>query len=120
MNDEISAGLKNALERGQTLKAAVQSFINAGYNPVEVRESAKMLSGESAQINAANELDAPAQRNKTNEVVNPLPRSGIKQELNGERNKSSRGKRALIIGLVILLMVVIVGGLGFLIYYFFS
>ncbi|MEI6849525.1 MAG: hypothetical protein WCK29_00655 [archaeon] len=43
MRDEIQAGLKNALERGDTLDQAVQSFISAGYNPVEVKEAANSL-----------------------------------------------------------------------------
>ncbi|MDP3881779.1 MAG: hypothetical protein Q8Q31_02780 [Nanoarchaeota archaeon] len=47
MRDEIWAGLKNALERGQPLEQAVQSFINAGYNANEVKEAARSI-GEGA------------------------------------------------------------------------
>ncbi len=118
MKDEIFYGLKNALDRGQSLKTAVQSFINAGYNPVEVREAGKMLSGESAQITEPTELDVPAQEVKGGGVVRPLPQSGIKQELVVGKKKPDKGKRILMIGLIFILMVVILGGLGFLIYYF--
>jgi hypothetical protein len=44
MREELEAGLKNAIERGSTLEEAIQSFINAGYNPVEVKEAANNIS----------------------------------------------------------------------------
>lgn len=44
MNDEILSGLKNARERGFSLEESVQSFLNAGYNPAEVKEAASFLS----------------------------------------------------------------------------
>lgn len=44
MNEEILAGLKYAAERGFSIEESVQSFINAGYNPSEVRETASFLS----------------------------------------------------------------------------
>ncbi len=44
MREDIIAGLKNALERGSTLEKAVESFINAGYSPAEVKEAAQSLS----------------------------------------------------------------------------
>ena len=44
MREDIVAGLKKALERGVPLEKAVQSFVNAGYNPVEVKQAAQSLS----------------------------------------------------------------------------
>lgn len=44
MRDEIIAGMQNAVARGQTLEQAAQSFINAGYNPQEVKAAYQMLS----------------------------------------------------------------------------
>ena len=63
MKDEILYGLKNAIQRGSTLERAMQSFINAGYNETEVRETGKMLSsgvtdiisGEIPEISSASE-----------------------------------------------------------------
>jgi nitrogen fixation/metabolism regulation signal transduction histidine kinase len=53
MRDEIWAGLKNALERGESLDKAVQSFISAGYNPNEVQEAAASIGqGASGAISA--------------------------------------------------------------------
>ncbi len=44
MNEEILAGIKNARERGFSIEEAARSFINAGYNPSEVKEVATFLS----------------------------------------------------------------------------
>jgi len=44
VNEEILGGLRNALERGYSFEMAVRSFINAGYNPNDVREAADYLS----------------------------------------------------------------------------
>lgn len=43
MNEEILSGLKIAAERGFAPERSAQSFINAGYNPSEVREAATFL-----------------------------------------------------------------------------
>ncbi len=50
MSEELVAGLRNALERGASLDEAINSFIRAGYNPVEVRESAQTLSSGAISI----------------------------------------------------------------------
>ena len=47
--EELSGGLKNALERGQSLASAKQSFINAGYSKQQVEQAAKQISGVSVQ-----------------------------------------------------------------------
>ena len=43
MRDYIFSGLKNAIEHGTPIDRAVQSFINAGYNPSEVKQAAEYL-----------------------------------------------------------------------------
>ncbi len=50
MRDEIWAGLKNAIERGASLEQAVQSFISAGYNPIEIKEAAGSFSQGATNI----------------------------------------------------------------------
>ena len=40
---ELTGGLKNALERGETLEEAIQSLKNAGYNEGVVIEASKKL-----------------------------------------------------------------------------
>lgn len=43
MNEEIFGGMKNALDRGETLKEAMMSFFNAGYDRKEIEEVAAAL-----------------------------------------------------------------------------
>ncbi|MBM3233345.1 hypothetical protein FJZ18_04230 [Candidatus Pacearchaeota archaeon] len=50
MKDEIIAGIKNGLERGESLDQAMQTFINAGYKSVEIREAANSLTGGTTPI----------------------------------------------------------------------
>jgi len=62
MRDEIWAGLKNAIERGEPIDKAVQSFISAGYNAEEVKEAAKGISSGASAI-----------------ITEPKPKEEIKQ-----------------------------------------
>jgi len=50
MSDEIISGLRNALERGESLDKAAQSFLNAGYNPNEVKESVTAITQGATDI----------------------------------------------------------------------
>jgi len=117
MKDEIVAGLKNALDRGESLKSAVQSFINAGYNPVQVREAAKALSEGASQITGQSEIDAP-QRKQGKREPPPLPKPAPAQKKDIEN--ADKGKKILLIGLIIIISLLILGGIGFLIYYLLS
>ena len=55
-NDEISkkaeliGGIKNALEKGESLEKAKQSFLNAGYKKEEVEEAAREVAQHSAPV----------------------------------------------------------------------
>lgn len=44
VNDEILGGLRSALERGETLKRAMMTMFNAGYQKQEIEEAASVLS----------------------------------------------------------------------------
>lgn len=44
MKEEILGGLRNALDRGESMEKAMQTFINAGYSAAEVRDAAGMIS----------------------------------------------------------------------------
>jgi len=50
VNQEIIGGLKNALDRGESLEKAAQSFVNAGYNPNEIKEAVSQLSRNATNI----------------------------------------------------------------------
>lgn len=44
MNEEIVSGLRGAVDRGFKLEESAQSFINAGYNPSDVKEAVSLIS----------------------------------------------------------------------------
>ncbi|MCK4650212.1 hypothetical protein KAT36_03180 [Candidatus Pacearchaeota archaeon] len=41
---ELSGGLKNAIDRGETLAKAKQTFISAGYKPEEIQAAVRKVS----------------------------------------------------------------------------
>ena len=47
---EITAGLKAAVEKGYSLEVAKRSFINAGYNAQDVEDSSKLLMGYTSTL----------------------------------------------------------------------
>ena len=47
---ELVSGIQNALSRGSSLEQAKRSFINAGYNPVDVEDSARSFLGVISNI----------------------------------------------------------------------
>jgi len=43
MREDIITGLRNGLERGESLESSMRSFINAGYNSIDVKQAAQAL-----------------------------------------------------------------------------
>lgn len=63
MREDLVGGLKNALERGVSLEAAIQSFITAGYKDTDVREAARDLDTGSVYMEqAAKPVASPLSR----------------------------------------------------------
>jgi len=48
--EEIVGGIKNALERGETLSKAKQSFLNAGYSSTEIQAAVQKIPTSNRQI----------------------------------------------------------------------
>jgi hypothetical protein len=46
MNQEIFEGLRTAISRGESLKRAMMSFLNAGYGKAEIEQAAKVLQSQ--------------------------------------------------------------------------
>lgn len=103
MKDEIYSGLKNSIERGFSLEESIQSFINAGYNPQEVREAGKMLSTGVSDIVFQN----PSPQQKENNLLPPLPQEDL-----GVQKK----KNKILIILIIISGLIFLGAIGFLVY----
>ena len=100
MKEEIMPGLKSAIERGSSLESAMQSFINAGYSEVDVKDAAESLSTGLGGISEIIRVDIP--ENKEISDKNNLPTLPVK-------NKG--GNKWLVIILIIVGLVVAgVGG----------
>lgn len=123
MREDIVAGLRNALERGESLEKAVQSLINAGYNPIEVNQAAQNLSeGAISTIEGNSKFGRDEQR-----ISQEIPRNIIQQSqqkplvaplpaLPQMKNTQRKTHFGLIIFLIIILLILI-GGLIFVIFF---
>ena len=100
--EEIIGGLRNAIDRGDSLSKAVQTFINAGYNPAEVKAAADLLEKGATGILTT----APKETRK----LPPLPeKSGkpLPKMPSTKDAKPKKGKTGLIIFLVVILLIII-------------
>ena len=100
MKDEILACLKNATSRGENVEKAAQSLINAGYNPQEVRETARFLSEGASNIIYHQEKTEDRTQNK---------------EANYTAPKKQKW-RAIFIIMIIFAMLLLLGSFSYLIY----
>jgi len=135
MRDEIVAGLKNALARGQKLEQAAQSFINAGYNPQEVKAAYHVLSSgvSSTVVNAGTlpkqgiEIQQNTQRaignygnppqrapNQNNQAQQQTQQQTIPEAPSG--NPPERKSIALLIIMIIAAALIFLGAVGYLVY----
>ncbi len=113
MKEELVTGIRNAIERGDSMNKAIASFVNAGYNPIEVDEAAKIVSGAS-----------PLPRYKIpNDIANiPLPQNQqILQPMQSAQEAQPKPKQAgkgMILTIIILLLIVL-GLFGYISYKYF-
>jgi hypothetical protein len=83
VREEILTGLKNAVERGQSIEKAVQSMISAGYNPTEVNEAVSYINlgsiGEitKQEIREKSGLSSFPETAEPESPYKPLPTSDI-------------------------------------------
>jgi len=86
--EEIIGGLKNALERGESLDSAKITFINAGYKKEDVEEAAKQIDANATR-KALKEVAKEETKNKkgnhlenakveTVSLEKPLPTINVK------------------------------------------
>jgi hypothetical protein len=65
VNDDLVGGLRSALERGESLKQAMLSLFNSGYNREEIEEAARDLNSFPSK--------GVVQPKKEMPPINPLP-----------------------------------------------
>jgi nitrogen fixation/metabolism regulation signal transduction histidine kinase len=74
LNQEILAGLKNSMSRGESLKDAMMSFYNAGYPRQEIEEAARAVQLDmAAQTSTQTSNQASQQVQNSTNRTNPLP-----------------------------------------------
>ncbi len=92
VENEILGGLRNAVEKGESLDSAVKSFINAGYNPELVKIASQELTSGTISMTKS----MPSNESSNSNIK--------KEEMNKEENKTSQleGKsKKIVIGLII-------------------
>lgn len=131
-NLEIKEGIKSALARGETLKQAVNSFLNAGYDPLEVERASKELEGGQSFFVPKQPVNQGFQPARTSPRVSPtfvkkpavnytrnnFPAPIQNQKISNYEYASSDevGRKILIFGLVALL-IILIAGLGFIFFF---
>jgi len=123
-NKEIVEGLKAAVSRGESLKQAMMSFLNAGYNRKEIQEAAREVQSLSIQKVQSKPEQKPLikkskkpflSRFKSKKKLKPVPIrkpiqkvSQYEQKLTNQKKSLLRSKWFVII-LVTLLLISIAG-----------
>lgn len=108
MREDIVGGLRNALDRGETLEHAIQTFVNAGYNLTEVREAANYATGGTlASLTHVPIKKTTEQKPTIKKLENHLPKQKIKT-----KSKIS-WKAFVLVGLLLVLVGVLVSTLIF-------
>lgn len=116
MQGEFLAGLKSAMEHGSSMESAIQSFINAGYNPQEVTEAARYLStGASNLIYAPEENFIPENKNSS-PVLPKKEEAKIAAERSMTRRGERKGGKTILLIIVIAAILIFLGSIGYLVY----
>jgi hypothetical protein len=96
--EELIGGLRNAMERGQDLGQAKQSYLNAGYSQQEVDSAVRKIGGPNHEMVTA---DNPS-------PLPPSPLGGTRVLPTSPRPPSNR--KTLWIVLLIIIAILILGG----------
>ena len=102
-------GVRNALERGETLTKAKQSFLNAGYTEPEIQSAVQRMSASGVQI--AKPLIQPSPQLGSPPQPDSPPQAVAPQIQPSQEQQSSTGLMVvlLVIGVLILLSALLLG-----------
>jgi cobalamin biosynthesis Mg chelatase CobN len=101
VKEDIVGGLKNAIERGENLEQAKQTFINAGYSADEVEQAAASLGGIIASI-------ATPQTQPTSQQIPPKQSKQLPAQAKKPEKKSRKSPIVFLIIILILLIGIVV------------
>ena len=82
VDENISTGLRNAIERGENLEDAVQIMINTGYNPDKVKEASQFISSGALTM----------QEQKPDEILLMPKKKGFFSNIFSKSNKNTNQK----------------------------
>ena len=102
---DIIGGVKNALERGQSLQEVKQSFLNSGYRSEEIEAAVQMVPQITSKIS---KLLVGAEPSKDSKKKMAKERKVKNKEEPEEKAGASKG---LVIGLIIMSLLVVGGGI---------
>lgn len=88
--EDIIGGLRNAIERGESLESAMQSFVNAGYNANEVKEAAQSMG---FGVGGTTIVNSPSPEAPDNKIVGSI------------QNAPARKLNKKVIALIVILMI---------------
>ena len=108
MSEELSAALKNAIERGSSLAGAKQSLLNAGYTRSEIEQAASSMDSSGSYL-----TNLSKEKPMKIEPLQNLPELGDIERIKPKPKPKSKAK----IILLIILIIVILGIIGFLLFY---
>jgi len=112
-DNALIGGLRNAVERGETLEDATQSFINAGYSEAEVSEASHQIDRVASQIpmqnnESSNTIPSGIDNVRVPKIVaNPLPNNFVSNV-----PKKSSKKLMIILGIVAVIILAVAAFLG--------
>ena len=121
-------GLKQALEKKESLRSAMASFVNAGYDPKEVESAARIVHSAQAQRPVAMNTESPKPvqnyqknfvlptgkshtliQNNSDQKNQNLQKNNFQQEVSNYEGKSKKTKIIILIAMMIILLMALVG-----------
>ena len=100
-NEEILTGLNNALTRGQSIQAAIQSLINSGYPTQEVYETSRY-----AGMGITSELSSIQRRTEENNYQNDYKKLPVSSKENNSLYHSSEKKESKKISTWVIVLII--------------
>ncbi len=103
--EELVGGLKNALDRGETLAKAQQSFISAGYKPAEVATAVQKIPTATSQIGIqmVAPSETPTKPQETPAEANSLPVNPI--VMTGQQKTLSKKFIIILISIAVVILI---------------
>lgn len=111
VREDILEGLRVALHRGESLKQAMMTFYNSGYNNQEIEEAARALQIEEKTSRQTFQNNSQQISQEQSQQIQPPTEYSSGQVVSNYGNQENQKKppRKLLIILVVILLVVFAG-----------